>query len=72
MERRQIAQLQKLRQTRDSGLVVKSLANLTEAARANENLLPTLIESVKAYATTGEICDTLRVVYGLYEASQVF
>jgi methylmalonyl-CoA mutase N-terminal domain/subunit len=34
--------------------------------------MPALIEAVKAYATLGEICDTLRVVYGLYEPSQVF
>jgi len=48
------------------------LANLTDAARANENLMPALVDAVKAYASTGEICDTLRVVYGVYEASQVF
>jgi len=72
MQRRQIAQLQELRQKRDNGLVSKSLANLTDASRANENLMPALIESVKAYATLGEICDTLRVVYGVYEPSQVF
>lgn len=72
MERRQIAKLKELRQKRDSKLVAKTLADLTDAARANENLMPALIEAVKAYATTGEICDTLRVVYGLYEASQVF
>jgi methylmalonyl-CoA mutase N-terminal domain/subunit len=72
MERRQIARLNELRQKRDSALVSKTLANLADAARANQNLLPPLIETVKAYATTGEICDTLRVVYGVYEPSQVF
>ena len=72
MERRQIARLQELKQKRDNTLVAKTLADLTDAARANENLLPALIETVKAYASLGEICDTLRVVYGLYEPSQVF
>ena len=72
MERRQIAKLKELRQTRDNKLVAKTLADLTDAARANQNLMPALVEAVKAYATTGEICDTLRVVYGVYEASQVF
>jgi methylmalonyl-CoA mutase, N-terminal domain len=43
-----------------------------DAAQTNENLLPALIESVKAYATLGEICDKLRDVYGLYKPSQVF
>ena len=72
MERRQIAKLNELKKKRDNSLVSKTLANLTEAARKNENLMPALVEAVKAYATTGEICDTLRVVYGVYEASQVF
>jgi methylmalonyl-CoA mutase N-terminal domain/subunit len=34
--------------------------------------MPVLIESVKSYATLGEICETLRQVYGEYQASQVF
>ena len=72
MEKRQIAKLKEVRQTRDNNRVSKTLANLTDAARANENLMPALVDAVKAYATTGEICDTLRVVYGVYEASQVF
>src|SRR6266567_4744465 len=62
MERRQVAKLNELRKTRDSKLVAKTLADLTDAARANQNLMPALVEAVKAYATTGEICDTLRVV----------
>ena len=71
-EQRQIARLQALRQQRDNALVVKTLADLTDRARANENLLPALLESVKAYATLGEISDTLRAVYGVYKPSQVF
>src|SRR5581483_10126702 len=71
-ERRQIARLQELRQKRDNASVKKSLASLTDAARANENLMPALIETVKSYATLGEICEALRVVYGVYEPSQVF
>jgi methylmalonyl-CoA mutase N-terminal domain/subunit len=43
-----------------------------DAAQANENLLPALIETVKAYATLGEISDKLRAVYGVYKPSQVF
>jgi methylmalonyl-CoA mutase, N-terminal domain len=71
-EKRQIERLQVLRQQRDNTLVAKTLADLVDAARANENLLPALIESVKAYATLGEISDKLRDVYGLYKPSQVF
>src|SRR5438094_2978099 len=72
MERRQIEQLKALRQQRDSALVAKTLADLADQARANENVLPALIETVKAYATVGEICDRLRAVYGVYEVSHVF
>ena len=71
-ERRQIERLRLLRQQRDNRLVAKTLMDLAEQARANENLLPALIETVKAYATVGEICEQLRAVYGVYEASHVF
>ncbi|PYS10221.1 MAG: methylmalonyl-CoA mutase [Acidobacteria bacterium] len=71
-EQRQIEGLRLLRQQRDNRLVAKTLADLAEQARANENLLPALIETVKAYATVGEICDQLRTVYGVYQPSHVF
>ena len=71
-EQRQVERLQALRQQRDSALVAKTLADLADQARANENVLPALIETVKAYATVGEICDRLRAVYGVYEASHMF
>ncbi len=70
-EQRQIEQLQKLRRQRDEASVKQTLADLVGAARANENLMPVLIENVKAYATLGEICEALRGVYGVYQSSQV-
>ena len=71
-EQRQIERLQALRRQRDNDLVAKTLEDLAGRARANENLMPALIETVKAYATLGEICDRLRAVYGTYKPSQVF
>jgi methylmalonyl-CoA mutase N-terminal domain/subunit len=71
MEQRQIERVQALRRQRDNTQVKQSLANLVEAARANKNLMPALIESVKTYATIGEICEALRGVYGTYRPSQV-
>ena len=41
-----------------------TMARLEECARGQENLLPPMIEAVKAYATVGEICDRLRGVWG--------
>jgi methylmalonyl-CoA mutase, N-terminal domain len=71
MEGRQVERLRELRQQRDKSLVQKTLADVADVARARENLLPVLIECVKAYATVGEICESLRAVYSAYEASQV-
>ena len=70
-ERKQIARLQALREKRDGARVTETLSNLADAARAEENLMPVLIESVRAYATMGEICDSLREVYGKCKPSQV-
>ena len=72
MERRQIEQLKTLRQERDNALVKRCLEELASAARANANLVPILVETVKAYATVGEICETLRQVYGVYQPSRQF
>lgn len=70
-EQRQVDQLRVLRQKRDQASVDRTLVDLAGAARANANLMPALIESVKAYATLGEICEALRGVYGTYKPSQV-
>ena len=60
-----------LREKRDDALLTQSLSDLVDAARAGDNLIPVLIDSVKAYATIGEICESLRGVYGEYNSSQV-
>ncbi len=70
-QRKQTAKLKSLRDRRNTGEVTDSLKNMADAARAGENLMPSLIESVKAYATMGEICESLRGVYGVYSSSQV-
>ena len=68
MAERQIAQLRKLRETRDNGRVRETLDALKLAAAAdNVNLMPGILDCVRAYATLGEICDVLRGVYGVYE-----
>jgi methylmalonyl-CoA mutase N-terminal domain/subunit len=44
------------------------LESLSKAAAAgNVNMMPFVLDCVRAYATLGEICDTLRAVYGTYE-----
>jgi len=60
--------LRKLRETRDQGLVDGLLGRLVEAARGTENLMPLFIECVENDITLGEICNTLRGVWGEYVA----
>jgi methylmalonyl-CoA mutase N-terminal domain/subunit len=64
----QIQRLQRLRATRDNARVRATLQNLRDAAAADQlNLMPCILDCVRAYATLGEICDELRAVYGTYE-----
>lgn len=67
VERKQIEKLRKIKQSRNDTQVKKTLQNVRRAANTNENLLPPILEAVKAYATLGEICDVLRQEFGEYE-----
>jgi methylmalonyl-CoA mutase N-terminal domain/subunit len=53
---------------RDDTKVTAALVKLKQATQGTENLMPDLIETVKTYATLGEICDVLREVFGEYKA----
>jgi len=64
---RQEARLKELKSTRDQGAVQQALAALKTAAAGTDNLMPPILNAVKALATLGEICDTLRAVWGEYE-----
>jgi methylmalonyl-CoA mutase N-terminal domain/subunit len=64
LEVEQRAKLDRVRRTRDAGRATKALQDLDRAAQATDNLVPFLIEAVKAYATIGEICHVLRGVFG--------
>ncbi len=56
-----------LRQRRDNGQVRRTLDGLRHAAEGAENTMPHILDAVRAYATLGEICDTLRGVFGSYQ-----
>jgi len=66
VEDEQLARLQRVKRERSNGRVRKVLDELHDAAERDENLMPTIIEAVKVYATLGEICDVLRGVFGEY------
>jgi methylmalonyl-CoA mutase, N-terminal domain len=63
----QTKRLRKLRAERSNDEVARRLAALRKAAAGTENTMPYIYEAVKAYATLGEICDTMRDVFGIYE-----
>ena len=65
---KQRARLQELKNTRDNAAVQKTLAELKAAAAGTDNLMPPILKAVTALATLGEVCDTLRGVFGEYEA----
>ena len=71
-EKKQVGALTKVKQERNAKEVTASLENLKKAAVGKENTVPAFIRCVEAYATIGEICDTLRGVFGLHKESMIF
>jgi methylmalonyl-CoA mutase N-terminal domain/subunit len=67
--RRQVAKLAEVRRQRDGARVSRCLEALREAARGSQNLMPPILEAVRAYASIGEICGALREVFGEYQES---
>ncbi|MBK9135781.1 MAG: methylmalonyl-CoA mutase [Betaproteobacteria bacterium] len=62
----QVASLDRLRRERDAGAVQAALARVRADAAAGRNVMPSLVEAVKAYASVGEITAELVAVYGRY------
>ncbi len=63
----QLLRMEHVKSIRDAGAVSNSLEKLKQAAKSDENTMPSIIEAVAAYATVEEICVALRDVYGIYE-----
>lgn len=72
IERQQIDKLKKIKESRDNNLVHEKLKKIKEIAKTGENLMPYLIDAVKVYATTGEICNILKEVFGTYKMTTIF
>ena len=71
VQEEQIKLLNKIRSERNNDEVNKKLATLKKAAEGTDNLIPPIIEAVKTYASIGEICNTLRSVFGEYKEQVV-
>ncbi|HET9177168.1 MAG TPA: methylmalonyl-CoA mutase family protein [Terriglobia bacterium] len=65
--KRQREKLAALKENRDNARVQQTLEALGAAAATDSNLMPCILECVRAYATLGEMCDVLRKVFGTYE-----
>jgi methylmalonyl-CoA mutase N-terminal domain/subunit len=66
VERERAAFLASWRSQRDGAACQAALARLTRGARGSENLMPLILDALKAHATLGEVCDSLRSEFGTY------
>jgi methylmalonyl-CoA mutase N-terminal domain/subunit len=72
LEKRQLEQLQQLKQARDNNKVQDSLRRVSEVANSTGNLMPAILDAVESYATLGEISDRMRQTFGVHEDRTVF
>jgi len=70
-EKTQLERLSKLKQIRDKQKVSEVLDRVRDVAGSDENIMPVLVEAVKAYATVGEISNVLRDVFGEYREPSI-
>lgn len=71
VQEEQVKFLNKIRAERNSEDVNNKLKGLKECAEGENNLMPCLVDAVKSYASIGEICNTLRAVFGEYRENVV-
>jgi len=71
IQEKQIEKLKKIKENRDNTKVKNILSELEKKAKGNSNLMPTILEAVKSYASIGEITNTLRKVFGEYKENIV-
>lgn len=71
VEKLQKKKLQELKNSRNNEEVERVLKRLKDEAKGKENLMPCILDAVKAYATLGEICNVLREVFGEYQQSVI-
>ena len=70
VERERAAFLAEWRAQRDGGRARAELTRLERGARGSDNLVPLILEALKSKATLGEVCDTMRGVFGTYQPGQ--
>jgi len=69
---RQVARLREVKAERENKRVARALKDLETAARTQKNVMPVLLEAVKAYATLGEMTRVFKEVYGEFQEPSIF
>ena len=69
---KQVQNLRELRNTRDNKKAENALSKMKSASEKDENLIQYILESVRSYATLGEISNTFREVFGIYQPKETF
>ena len=72
LERKQVERVRALRAGRDGGAVEAALARLGEDAAGERNLMPAVLDAARVYVTMGEMCNTLREIWGTWRETPVF
>jgi methylmalonyl-CoA mutase N-terminal domain/subunit len=72
IERRQIERIRAVRARRAKDPYARAMAALRDACMSKKNLMPFVLDAVRAEATLGEICDIFREAYGVYREPAVF
>lgn len=71
VEKNQVEKLKKIKESRDNIAVQQCLDKLKIAAQGTDNLMPYILNAVRQYASLGEICNTMRKVFGEYRENIV-
>lgn len=72
IEKKQLERLDRVKKNRNGKLVLETLEYVRNVAEGDGNLVPPVLEAIRAYCSVGEVCDVLRGVFGEYQAREYF
>jgi methylmalonyl-CoA mutase N-terminal domain/subunit len=72
LETAQRERLAAFKANRNAQQIADLLSRITQAAKADDNVMPVIKEALRHYATVGEVCDALRAAWGTYQATDFF
>jgi methylmalonyl-CoA mutase N-terminal domain/subunit len=72
LEREQVERVRAVKASRSAGEVARQLRRVADACRGGQNLMPVLVDAVKAQASLGEISDVYRETFGRYREPIIF